>query len=85
MLVFLRKSEVNGAHAGHFSPIRQVRQTNMKKGAAELQKKGKFETLKGSRGLKTYSQACEIIFSNMLNSKRKIISSSLRKTSLPRN
>jgi len=53
------------------------------KTAAELPKKAKVEALKGFRGLKTYLQVSKIIVSN---SKRKISSSSLRKTtSLTRN
>ena len=48
-----------------------------KQTAAELPKKGKFETLKGFGGLKTYLQAEK---SSVSNSKRKISSSSLRKT-----
>ena len=45
---FLRESEAN---AGHFSPRRQ---TNIKKTVVEMPKKGKFKTLKGFGGLKTY-------------------------------
>ena len=57
-----------------FSPRRQ---TNMRKLRLSCFKKGKFETLKGFGRLKTYLQAWEIIVSN---SKRKISSSSLGKT-----
>ena len=75
--LFLRESEAN---AGQFSPRRQ---TKMRKLRLNCRKKRKFETFKGFRGLKTYLQAWEIIVSN---SKRKISSSSLRKTmSLTRN
>ena len=48
-----------------------------KQTAAELPKKGKFETLKGFGGLKIYLQAEK---SSVSKSKRKISSSSLRKT-----
>ena len=49
-MLVLRESEAN---AGHVSPRKQTHE----KTAAELQKKGKFETLKGCGGLKTYLQA----------------------------
>ena len=49
----------------------------MRKLRLSCRKKRKFETLKGFGGLKTYLQAWEIIVSN---SKRKISSSSLKKT-----
>ena len=70
---FPRALDLSLLHAQTSSGSRLL-PTKTNKLRLSCRKKGKFETLKGFGGLKTYLQAWEIIVSN---SKRKISSSSL--------
>ena len=76
---FPRALDLSLLHAQKSSGSRLLL-TKTNKLRLSCRKKGKFETLKGFGGLKTYLQAWQIIVSN---SNRKISSSSLRKTTPP--